>query len=530
MLASALPRLSRQRITKFLTLSGSLLALGALAACGGGSSSQVSTGGGGGGGGGGGNPIANVCTTGAYSGTAGSGPQPNPFFGMHIHALEPNGAGDNGTPWPGTITLSNASDAVTFGGLRLWDSGTGWADINTSAGVCDFSHMDSWLQEAQSNNADVLYDLARTPNWASSNPTDSTCSYTGDGGDGQCDPPSDLNTDGSGADSIWIGWVTSVATRYKGQIKYYEIWNEWNISNFWVGSIPQLVRMTQDAYCVVEGPPSGGCNPNSTFPSGTGIDPSAKIITPAPVGSANTLNAAGKNMNLFLGTQLSSNAGGQSPANFVDVIGFHCYVGTPGPPPDYPVPEQVLTVINDLNNVLPAYGLQNNPVFCTEGSWSNTTDEGFTDPDLQAGFLARFYLLQNPTNVSRVYWYAWDSTSTDPGTLWNSSTGQPVEAATAYAEIYKWITGATATACAVNGTIWTCSLTRTGGYQAEAVWDGNTASSCYTDGAPACGTTIAVPSGYTLSRDLTGAETAVTAGSNVALSAKPILLETSTLP
>jgi polysaccharide biosynthesis protein PslG len=456
-----------------------------------------------------------------------SGPVANTFFGMNIHSLSP------GVPWPSTIALTGISDTVHIGGLRLWDDGTGWADINTAPDVFNFSHMDSWLAEAQANNADVLYDLARTPTWASSQPTDSTCSYVSDGGPGQCDPPYDLNGDGSGADAVWIDWVTAVVSRYKGQIKYYEIWNEWNIANFWNSNLgataAQLVRMTQDARCVIEGPPAAAaCNPNSSFPGGTGLDPNARILNPAAVGAQSDLNAVEKNTNNFLNAQ----AGGMGPASFIDIVGFHCYVSTKTVG-DYPVPEDVLTVISDLDGILPAFGLQNEPVFCTEGGWGEANLEGFTDPDLQAGFLARYYLLQNPQGVSRIYWYAWDSTSTYFDALWSAETGVangvPSKAATAYAEVYKWITGATPSGpCSANGTVWTCAYTRSGGYQALAVWDGNTGSGCYTAGAPTC-STFTIQSKYTVYRDLSGNEPAVP-GSTISLTAKPILLETSALP
>lgn len=445
--------------------------------------------------------------------------QPNPFFGMHIHSVEP------GTPWPDAVVPS-----VQFGGLRLWDSGTGWAEINTAAGACDFSHIDAWLTEAQANNVDVLYNLGRTPTWASSNPNDSTCEYsTLGGGNGQCWPPTDLNDDGSGADAIWIGWVTSLASRYKGQIKYYEIWNEWNIQLSWEGTTEQLVRMTQDARCVIEGPPQGSsCNSNSSFPSGTALDPSAQIITPAPVGggtSQSELVAAAKNMNLFLN---QSQAGGAGPGSFVDVIGFHCYVSTQTVG-DFPVPENVPTVDSAVAAVP---GVQGKPLFCTEGGWGDAAEEGFTDPDLQAAFLARYYLLQNPipnsTSVSRVYWYAWDTTSTDIA-LWSSTDTTP--AAIAYGEVYKWINGATQTSsCSpMNGsTIYSCTYTRPGGYSALAVWDSNSNPSCYTNGTPTC-SSVQIPSQYTLYRDLSGNEIAVP-GSTISLSAQPILLETSALP
>jgi hypothetical protein len=431
---------------------------------------------------------------------------------MHIHSVAP------GTPWPDTVVPS-----VQFGGLRLWDSGTGWSQINTAPGVYDFSHMDIWLSEAKTNNVDVLYNLGRTPMWASSMPNDSTCNYsTLGGGNGQCWPPTDLNPDGSGTDAIWINWVTAVVSHSKGQIKYYEIWNEWNIQPSWSGTTSQLVRMTQDARCVVEGPPAGSsCNSNSNFPNGTALDPTAQIVTPAPVGggtSQSALAAAAKNMDIFLN---QSQAGNVGPGSFVDVIGFHCYVSTQTLG-DFPIPENVTTVNNAVAAVT---GVQGKPLFCTEGGWGNAALEGFTDPDLQAAFLARYYLLQTSTTVARVYFYAWDTTPTDIA-LWSPTDTTP--AAIAYGEIYKWINGATpSSACSANGTVYTCAYTR-GSYQALAVWDGNSDSTCYQAGTPTC-STFAIPSQYTLYRDLAGNETTVP-GSTIPLSAKPILLETAALP
>jgi hypothetical protein len=492
-------------LLKRLALLIALATLAALTACGGGSSTTTAVQ----------EPppinTDNVCTTTPFTGSPKNVPQPDTFFGMDIHSLAP------GTPWPNTVVPS-----VQFGGLRLWDSGTGWAEVNTSVGVCDFSHMDSWLMEAQPNNVDVLYNLARTPNWASSNKTDNSCSYAyTSSDDGECDPPYDLNSDGTGTDDIWIGWVTSVVSRYKGKIKYYEIWNEWNISNFWVGSTAQLVRMTQDAYCIIKGPPTGGCNPNSTFPNGTGLDPSAQILTPSTVGagtSSTELGAAASNMSKFLDAQ----AGGMGPGSFVDIIAFHCYVSTKTVG-DYPIPENVTTVINDLAGVS---GVQGKPWFCTEGGWGNETEEGFTDPNLQAAFLARYYLLQNSTSVARVYWYAWDTTSNDLA-LWSPT--DTTLAATAYGEVYKWINGATLSSpCSANGTVYSCTYTRPNGYTALAVWDSNTDASCYTNGTPTC-STFTIPSQYKLYRDISGTETDVP-GSTIPLSAKPILLETIALP
>jgi hypothetical protein len=59
--------------------------------------------------------------------------------------------------------------------------------------------------------------------------------------------------------------------------------------------------MTQDARCVIEGPPPNeACNSSSSFPSGTGLDPTALIVTPSPNGGHADLSAVSDNMNTFL--------------------------------------------------------------------------------------------------------------------------------------------------------------------------------------------------------------------------------------
>jgi len=123
--------------------------------------------------------------------------------------------------------------------------------------------------------------------------------------------------------------------------------------------------------------------------------------------------------------------------------------------------------------------------------------------------------------------------------------GDPTEAATAYGEVYNWITGATPTGpCSqVSGTtVYTCGFTR-GSYQALAVWNCSANGSgspsgtscypanaplCYTAGAPTC-STFTIPSQYKLYRDLSGNEIDIP-GATIPIGAKPILLETWPLP
>ena len=454
--------------------------------CGGGSSSSaVQTGPGNGGGGGGGGAAATPAT----------------FFGMHVNHLADN------PPWPN----------VPVAGLRMWDDETSWAQTNTGPGAYDWSNLDFWVGTALSNKADILYDLARTPGWAQcsnsdvncgSGDTSVTCFYAtiaNEGGPGECFPPADLHIDGTGSNQHWIDWVSAVATRYKGKIKYYEIWNEPSISTSWQGTTAQLVRMAQDAQCVVQGK---NCNALSNYSGGKSIDTSAVMLTPAFV----TTDQADL-VTLF--TTYFQAGGG----TYADNIAFHGYVGA-NPP------ENVASLAGNLMaSVTASQG--GKPLFDTEGSWGVHT--AITDPDEQVAFLSRYVLIQASLGVQRFYWYSWDA---DPVNLWSQASGT-TPAGHAYAEMNTWIgpdssgKGATfSQACAAQGSVWTCNLTRSGSYQAQAVWDAS--QTCSNGNCPTSSYTA--PSQFTQYLDAAGNSTAINSGATVQIGAKPILLETGNIP
>ncbi|HVN18026.1 MAG TPA: hypothetical protein VMU05_04615 [Dongiaceae bacterium] len=428
------------------------------------------------------------CGGGSSKTTLGTGAPPPPnltpsaFFGMHVH--------DATTPFPAGYGIS---------GVRLWDTQTAWATTNTSDGQYDWTNLDSRVNQATSNSVDVLYDFGRTPGWAqcsNSSPTcgsgDTTvvCAYTAEGGSGQCFPPNDLNVDGTGTNQHWINWVTAVVTRYKGQIKFYEIWNEPNNAINWQGTTAQLVRMTQDARCIISGTE---CNSSSTY-SQKGIDTSAQILTPA---------FADHDLDTTLEAYLA--AGG---AKYSDVVAFHGY---PGLNP----PEQIQQI---AAHVVGLAGVGSKPVFNTEGSWG--VDVPITDPDQQAAFVSRYILVQQSAGVQKFYWYAWDGSGVN---LWTSSGLN--SAGVAFTQMVVWTTGVTITSrCTPSGTVWTCGYTRSGGYQAQAVWD--TSRTC---NAGSCSTSSFSP-GSQFKQYLDVAGNKVTVNGSVPIGAKPILLETGDIP
>jgi hypothetical protein len=217
---------------------------------------------------------------------------------------------------------STSNPPVTHGLGRFWDTvGAQWPFIESMVNnvpTYNWSTLDLQLSAMYSNNVDqAIYTMARTPSFATSNPTDTTCSdsTTGVEGDspGQCDPPSDVASDGSGANTYWDTWVSAIVQHANGftyegngvwvydstylqahtHISYWEPWNEPDSPNFWTGSYAQLVRLTEDARCIIKGEgvihnyPTAGATPMTcaaycqTNQLTCGIDPTAFILTPS---------------------------------------------------------------------------------------------------------------------------------------------------------------------------------------------------------------------------------------------------------
>jgi hypothetical protein len=406
---------------------------------------------------------------------------PAEYFGLQATSgvsLQPPQWWSN--PWP----------QVPFKSMRLWDTETTWAQINTGEGEYDWTLFDRWLADAnQFNVTGVMYTFGRTPQWASSRPNDQTCAIAW--GPGACDPPKDLNADGTGPDQLWQDFVAAIAKRSAGRIKYWEMWNEPHNAYYWNGTVPQLVRMAKDARNVI-----------------LSIDPQAVLLTPPTHGSYQvSYFAAG---------------GGQ----YADVITYHGYVqhgGCAG----FPQAADELTYIDGVRSNMATYGQAGKPLWDTEVGWGVTSGSCFFHSNLQAAFVAQLYMLHWSAGVDRVFWYQYNNQQA--GTLWRpnpdpkhrNDRGTLLRPGIAYREVYKWMVGAIMDGpCSVSGTTWTCHFKRSSGYVAEAVWD--TSQTC--NKGICTSVDYTVNSQYNNYRTLGGKRFKIT-GDKVQVGAKPILLE-----
>ena len=350
-----------------------------------------------------------------------------------------------GVPWP----------QARFGTLRLWDSGTSWTSLEPLRGVWNFAPLDAWVAAAQAKRIpDILLTLGQTPAWASSNPDD--VNYVGAGAPA---PPSNIQD--------WRDYITAVAQRYKGRIRYYEIWNEPNDNTYFTGTVAQLAQLTEEAYQIFKA-----------------VDPQNTVISPAAYSAG------------YLDTFLATGAG-----EYVDVIGHHFYT-TP--------PETTGPLIANVRLVMDKYGLGAKPLWDTEGASGDTT----TPPDQAAAYMARKYLTDLAYGSVRYDWYTWGrATSFCVGTEQNDPRVL-TEAAQAYRYLFDWLSGATLTQALIDpsGT-WQIWLTLATGDHAIIVWN------------PSQAVTFTIPSAIQARtvRDLFGHATAVQ-GSTITVTDAPVLL------
>lgn len=383
-------------------------------------------------------PISSASPTPTSSSTV----VPAEFFGMHLAAQTYDG-------WP----------SVNFATQRIWDSwpGVAWSDLNPSQGTYTWANLDALVNDSLSHGVELVYTFGYVPAWASSNPGGS-CDGNSNGG---CYAPNM---------QAWKDFVTQITTRYKGKIKYWELWNEPNASNFWKGTPAELVAMAKEAYTIIKN--SGGI-----------------VLTPAPQGSGSPAW-----MDAYLG------AGGGA---YADIVTFHGYL--------HDAPEALIPLVDNMRGVQGKYGLSALPLWDTEHSWGDTTWPMGADQDQQSAWLARYLALSYTKEIQRSFWYGWEHFNW--GTLYDRTTKQILKPGIAYREVYNWMVGAAFSPCTANGNVYQCDISRANGYQAKMIWS---------TGSPA---SYIVPNGYVRQKTIDAQSVAVTGGQTISVGMKPVLIE-----
>lgn len=346
---------------------------------------------------------------------------PESLLGMHIHGLShPNWEADR-----------------QFGAIRLWDNGIRWDEINTASNVYNFALMDEVVGEAEQaigSQGHILYVLGSTPQWLATPTKNTPENYLG--AEGANTPPRTVKE--------WDKWVTTVATRYKGRIDSYQVWNEVNFASFWTGTPQQMAELTRRAARII-----------------WAVDPQAEVVTGSGVVR---LNSAGKqsakpNRASFLHQYLKR----LKPSNY-DAVGVHLYPWRKAGPGDG-TPQDREKAAAEMRNLLHRLGSRK-PMYDTEMAYGNRRDNGWPTrviPESRAAdWLAQTYVYGLSNTVEKVFWYGWDDhvlgvDVTDP------ATSAPLLPATAYTTVMSWLKGARSHGCVTKQGVHVCRLSNSAG-------------------------------------------------------------------
>ncbi|MFN8482665.1 MAG: cellulase family glycosylhydrolase [Anaerolineae bacterium] len=232
-------------------------------------------------------------------------------------------------------------------GFTWVKQGFGWRDIEHEKGKYDWSNADHVVYTANKyGNIDIVARVDHQPEWARSG-----CSLQG--------PPANMKD--------FTDFLTAMATRYKGRIRAYEIWNEPNLAREWCDQRPDpkaYAAMLKAAYAAIKA-----------------ADPDAMVIS-AGLSPTGTNDQTATPDDVYL-DQLYQAMGGKSDGYF-DVLGVHApgYKAAPEVSPDEAAAnkaayggERFFTFrrVEDLRKIMEKYGDTKKQVAVLEMGW--TSDE-----------------------------------------------------------------------------------------------------------------------------------------------------------
>lgn len=377
------------------------------------------------------------------------------YFGMHNH--EP--------------LDSKRSISIEVGTYRLWDADVNWPNLEPARDRWQWDRLDRIVDLAQQRRWQLIMPLAFSPRWASARPNENT--FDTNSRLGWAAEPANIED--------WRVYVRTVATRYKGRVQLYEVWNEPNSSMFFTGSISQLVTLVREAYTILKS-----------------IDPGVIMISPSIVHGGGT------------GLQYLGNYLAQGGGAVADVIGYHFYI-------EAEPPEQLPVHIADVQRVMSRYGVSNKPLWNTEASWA-ASEVKFPSMELQAAYVARSYILNWAAGVTQFDWYAWDNRVFPSIYMLEANLQTPTLAATAYVQIRQWLLGSRMLSVASDAANnWTCAIARADGSTGYILWN------------PDHNSNFTLPSNWhgIRLRNLAGAVQSISSTQVVSIGASPVLIETS---
>ena len=445
--------------------------------------------------------------------TGNSSPQnvtavPNAFFGVSLFSSSP--------PLGGGIVMGTLGKTGGITGHWLEPTCDGGTDPNNPCYT--WSGLSSYVNLARSNGLTIVYDFS-IPGWQCGAGSSTDCLVL----------PTNLT---------WLSnFATALATKYKGQIKYYETNNEVNNpTESWTDTCANLVLAHNTIYAAIKAvdPTAIVGAPNMAAYNGTITGVGACVSSPVAAG-----NSASIWLSNFLQTQ---DRNGNRPT--VDTVGVHTYASQVATSLDgcdwsnnklHCAAAPLLHLYNSFRTVMTNNGMTSVPLLVTEGGFEADNDSSVgaygcstnvnaltscLNNTQQVAYVGRWLVLSASTwadgSGQLANWYAYDI---DWSTL-NGSNGMNPQNASAYGQMESWIKAATFSQQCQTGsqsTVFVCDFVSGAGKQSEIIFNDN-------NGATVQYTPPAWAGSY---QPLLGSTTPISAGT-VTVGDTPILLSAPT--
>ncbi len=382
---------------------------------------------------------------------------PDPLFGQHVASIS---------------AAAPAALVGNVGAVRLWASGVTWREVEVADNRYDWAALDAAVENARRLGAsEVLYVLGSTPRWAASDPNSKHALY----GPGSNSHPR--------SNRLYLDYLRAVATRYGDRITAYQVWNEANLRDFYLGTPTQMARLTKRARAVLR-----SVNPRATL-----VAASTTVRSTGPVGRWG--KAYGKAM--------------RKVGWPVDAVSAHFY------PPATKGPGTRVSYIKKIKRYYKRYGAKRKPLWDTEMNYGDTrpymrTQRRYVGTKA-ATYVARTYLDSVRYRVSRVFWYGWDQHVLGTDMTSRSGSGAVTAGGQAFLAVRDWMSGARWHGCKKRKKVTTCTIRQADGTKARIRFASKKKR-------------YRVPRGTSTIDYLDGTSRAVKAGTRIRLTKQPVLM------
>ncbi len=238
--------------------------------------------------------------------------------------------------------MQAVADRVVELGLTWVKQQVAWEDFERSRGNIDWSTLDMMVDVLESRGLNILFSVVKAPDWARDTSTE----------DG---PPTDYQD--------YVNFVSALASRYRGRVDAYEIWNEQNLRREWhtnaglsAAHYMTLLRMSYEAI--------------------KAADPSAIVVSGglAPTGVNDGVNAIDDRVYLRQmyenGLAAYSDAIGAHPNGWANPPDSTC-CNSPAPTHNDHPSFYFLNTLRDYRAIMVQYGDSGTFIWATEFGWGS---------------------------------------------------------------------------------------------------------------------------------------------------------------